>query len=580
MFTPASRQQGLVRRFGSVSAPDPYAQQHIVVERQESSRLTIVRVQPEDSARLYGPEPDQLSRSTHGTLVSPPTKSPRGSPRLSFASTTFSQQPPSPTRSLREVRGRSGSASRAAQMRPVSLTPQEVLDLAETSVHPSAASTAASSRRRSRSPTMFIPVPEKQLLPFLDRPSEVAAFIAAPPTSRLMALLEQAFPAHQRIRPPRSPSAPPPYTPSRSQSFADELASALAVYAERPRASFEDDPAQWSYAVLVEWMCTVPREAADDVAWIKKIRTCVMAHSEQICVALLSALGVPMGGFDEGNEDEEVEVEEDVLAPLPIHARRQTPTPTPTPVGRDFDSPSTVLGDVLDVDDDAFHLSVSEIIAPLPDTTQIYAIGESDESQSSSESEDELVVRRRRVGSGASTPRARSPRYDSTSSSSDPDTPASPPPVHRSLLGLIFEAHPRATGDVRVLPSLRGPTSFPAPVSSSLPPVPVKGKRKLRVAHVLSGAPGHAGYTWRPGGPLFARSFGGRGGENSDSEFEGEKVPPLLPKAVFDIKRPSIRQRSKSRETVRRLKDAKMIVPPNTPVSGVIELLPQLPASI
>lgn len=413
-----------------------------------------------------------------------------------------------------------------------------------------------------------------------------------------MALLEQAFPAHQRIRPPHSPSAPPPYTPSRSQSFADELASALAVYAERPRASFEDDPAQWSYAVLVEWMCTVPRETADDVAWIKKIRTCVMAHSEQICVALLSALGVPMGGFDEGNEVEEVE-EEDIIAPLPIHVRRKTPTPSSTPIGRDFDSPPTVLGNALNIDEDAFHLSISEIVAPAPDTTHIYAIGEGDESQSSSESEDELVIRKRRVGSGASTPRARSPRYDSTSSSSDPDTPASPSPVHRSLLGLIFEAHPRATGDVRVLPSLRAPTSFPAPVSASLPPVAIKGKRKLRVAHVLSGAPGHAGYTWRPGGPLFARSFGGRGGESSDSEFEGEKVPPLLPRyvivllnhsrvlfsdtpyrAVFDIKRPSMRQRSKSRETVRRLKDAKMIVPPNSPVSGVIELLPQLPASI
>lgn len=345
-----------------------------------------------------------------------------------------------------------------------------------------------------------------------------------------MALLEQAFPAHQRIRPPDSPSAPPPYTPSRSQSFADELASALAVYAERPRASFEDDPAQWSYAVLVEWMCTVPRETADDVAWIKKIRTCVMARSEQICVALLSALGVPMGGFDEGNDEEEVEAEEDILAPLPVHARRQTPTPTPTPADRDFDSPATVLGDALDVDDDAFHLSITEIVAPLPDTKQIYAIGESDES--SSEEEEELVVRRRRTGSGASTPRARSPRYDSTSSSSDPEDP---PPAHtmqRSLLGLIFEAHPRATGDVRLLPSLRAPTSFPAPISSTLPPVTVKGKRKLRVAHVLSGAPGHAGYTWRPGGPLFARSFGGMGGGNSDSEFEGEKVPPLLPKYV------------------------------------------------
>jgi hypothetical protein len=44
-----------------------------------------------------------------------------------------------------------------------------------------------------------------------------------------------------------------------------------------------------------------PRSEADDddAAWVRAILTCVMAHSEQICVNLLTALGVPMeGGAD------------------------------------------------------------------------------------------------------------------------------------------------------------------------------------------------------------------------------------------------------------------------------------------
>jgi hypothetical protein len=46
-------------------------------------------------------------------------------------------------------------------------------------------------------------------------------------------------------------------------------------------------------------MSTVSRSEAGDAVWVHSIRACVMARSEQICVTLLAALGVPMeGGAD------------------------------------------------------------------------------------------------------------------------------------------------------------------------------------------------------------------------------------------------------------------------------------------
>ncbi len=106
-----------------------------------------------------------------------------------------------------------------------------------------------------------------------------------------MALLEQAFPAHLRRQGIRSEdSHPPPASGQTSDSDSHPPT----------KPSYRDTlPRAWSYDMLLEWMSTVPRSEADDTTWVRAIRTCVMAHSEQICVTLLAALGVPMeGGAD------------------------------------------------------------------------------------------------------------------------------------------------------------------------------------------------------------------------------------------------------------------------------------------
>jgi hypothetical protein len=570
---PPTKYQSLTRRRGSASAHDPLAQhagQYALGERQAMSRLTIVRVAPDDAAKLYGygdGPPDGSPRGTRASLTPPHSPLMRAStgprrggggggghsPRLSFASSSFAEPGSgSPPRSPKEPRRRfSGSGSGPAQ-RHVALTPEQVVELAASSVRPPvlqrrpSAPALLGSRREPMpaaptisSPAKFIPVPDSQFLPFLDRPVEVAAFIGSPPTSRLMALLEQAFPAHLRIRrAPRDPSQPPPYTPSRAQSFADELAAALVAHAARPRAGF-DGPETWSYATLLEWMCAVPRAAADDAEWVRRLRECVMVRSEQICVALLSALGVPMEGTDELrlSHADPIDDEDALASPRPTRAMSATPTRTRTPRERDIPhrgvvtSPPTVLEDAEGEDADAFQLSITAIL-PTPEKEEpqharpwsrgsgssgsgrMAAIGESEDED---EHAHELEVRGRR---GSATARARSPAV-AAASESDTDTDDESP--YAELFGLTLCTMPRDAGD-GVLPSPRVPGgALPVPVTSHKPPA-----ARERVSHVLSGAPGHAGYTWRPGGPLFAPSFGGE----SDGEEE-EKVPPMVPKCVF-----------------------------------------------
>src|SRR5882762_5556788 len=60
-------------------------------------------------------------------------------------------------------------------------------------------------------------------------------------------------------------------------------------------------------------MCMIPRSLADDAEWARCIRTCVMAHSEQICVTLLAALGVPLEGLD--SVDPQVHPAESITQP-------------------------------------------------------------------------------------------------------------------------------------------------------------------------------------------------------------------------------------------------------------------------
>ncbi len=85
------------------------------------------------------------------------------------------------------------------------------------------------------------------------------------------------------------------------------------------------------------------------------------------------------------------------------------------------------------------------------------------------------------------------------------------------------------------LPSSVPHSAMPHAVASSVRPT--QRRNTVQVSHVLSGAPGYAGFTWRPGGPLFPMSFTGPtvGGEGLStglekdgdlSSFRTRLVPP------------------------------------------------------
>jgi hypothetical protein len=60
------------------------------------------------------------------------------------------------------------------------------------------------------------------------------------------------------------------------------------------------------------------------------------------------------------------------------------------------------------------------------------------------------------------------------------------------------------------LPSAVPNSAMPHAVASSVRPK--QRRNTVQVSHVLSGAPGYEGFTWRPGGPLFPMSFTGSTG--------------------------------------------------------------------
>jgi hypothetical protein len=271
--------------------------------------LTIVRVSQDDvqdhrDGHRFDSTPG--SPESHRASWSPSSPSPHHrtaqSRRLSFASSSFAHEPLSPVvpNSPPSYASRKRRSSTSLYAQRTSLTPQQICDLAQSSIQPEPPHIVkpqvieSSSLRRSpvhfrghlspTSPTTvnFHPLPDDQFLPFIDRPTEVSDFISTSPTNRLMALLEQAFPAHLRRR----------------RTHADSEDSQLPHRPTKP--SYRDTPPEaWSFDMLLEWMSTVPRSEADDTAWVRAIRACVMAHSEQISVTLLAALGVPMeGGAD------------------------------------------------------------------------------------------------------------------------------------------------------------------------------------------------------------------------------------------------------------------------------------------
>lgn len=259
-------------RKGSTTAPDPHglhSEINLNPFRSSLSTLTIVRTSPT-------PLPDIRSASPQRRIHrrSPPSDTTN---RLSFAFSSFAsnnsankEQPPSPSSSPRlppssprlrpssPHHGRSGSLSSSKPR----LTPDQIVDLARQAVNPkSLDSGSPTGIPHSITPATFTPLPDDIYLPFIDRPSEVAALISSPPDLKLFSLLAQTFP--------------------NNKSHID------------PSIQLPSNPIQWSYSHLIHHLTHIDRDIVPDYIWAIAARKCIHAHSELIWERVKGALGIP-----------------------------------------------------------------------------------------------------------------------------------------------------------------------------------------------------------------------------------------------------------------------------------------------
>ncbi|KAA1472676.1 hypothetical protein DENSPDRAFT_839021 [Dentipellis sp. KUC8613] len=538
----AQHPRSLSTRRGSVSAADPYAVRPEVTDsppRHLSSRLTILRVVPDDAEEYSSTNPNNdilpagpyIGRRANLERPSSPnyrrTSQNDPSPnRLSFASSSFSQDrtPSSPQQSLSTVGRRRSSLIGSPRGHPAPLTPREVYNLAHSPVltkaspiedldaiprlSPSALSVTGTQYPADRpkiEQPHIVPIPDNQFLPFIDRPTEVAAFLSTEPTNRLMALLQHAFPPDLRLKPsrPEDQSLAAPTSPA---AFAPAFQSALQRSKGQAAHEF-GDPETWSYETLLEWMCRVPREQANDLTWVLAVRRCVMAHNEQICVSLLSALGVPLEG----------------LETLEAEAAGWPPVEPAFP-GVQVSGP-TFVRSVEQLDESPFEVDIS----PIP-----FGRGPpyvpSDDSESTGSTRSRLSLGMESIDEGEDE------SFEEVTGEMDLE----PTPTASTSEGSVVQAlasleRPDKTRDSNKTPvpwSQQALTegsevgrdwhglciatsALPAgtPLISSFRPRPPpprvqRPKRNsINVAHMLSGAPGHMGFSWRPGGPLFPTTF-------------------------------------------------------------------------
>ncbi|KAF8202250.1 hypothetical protein BJ912DRAFT_944240, partial [Pholiota molesta] len=247
-------------RRGSVTAPDPFGV-HTTVNldpnRTSSSTLTIVRIQPATPA----PVPPALNEPPASpTPSSGPAPAEPPSTRVSFAFSSFGSSggprpsspsgshPPSPSSSprLRPSSPHLGASSFGGG-KP-RLTPDQLVDLARQATIPRPHIT---SPNEIPTPATFTPLPDDIFLPFIDRPTEVAALISSPPDT--FAKLHS--------------------------SPADQASKQAPV--DLPR-----DP-------LVHHLTKIDRDIASDFIWTIAARKCIFSHSELIWERIKGALGVP-----------------------------------------------------------------------------------------------------------------------------------------------------------------------------------------------------------------------------------------------------------------------------------------------
>lgn len=620
------RSRNVLHRGGSVSASDPFgmhASQNLSDERALMSRLTIVRVASDDFDST-STSPD----SRWSTTSSPHYRSGQSGQarRLSFASSSFAQDsislavPNSPPSYAN--RKRRPSASLHAQRS--FLTPEQLCDLAESSIQPRSLAKAdavelhhspfhspATSSSTSLSNTTFLPLPDGQFLPFLDRPNEVLEFISTSPTNRLMALLEQAFPAHLRRRRPPPEETVTSSPPSQTSAPDPRPPENCSYRNTHPRA--------WSFAALLEWMSTVPRSEAGDAVWVHSIRACVMARSEQICVTLLAALGVPM----EGGADLDI-------VSLPI-GLPDVDLALPELSTNFADGPLTQLPTVPEVPtnehEDAFQLEILPMTFESTDeaiksgaeqrshsgstsswspssrsssrlSNTMESIGENDVEQNVDTGTDSVPVESEFQISdehlpGEVTARAGSPVGMNATKNSEPIPDHDPLSAvadqwesdrftegdrHRmtwdqveNCYGLSISTCARLAADPS-LPSTVPNSAMPHAVASSVRPK--QRRNTVQVSHVLSGAPGYEGFTWRPGGPLFPMSFtgptGGSEGSGTGLGIGGNPDSFMTSNPVLKPRSRSRTKRSSSLGSRAKTNSKLPLTPPNSPVAFIV----------
>ncbi|KAF8504511.1 hypothetical protein F5888DRAFT_756910 [Russula emetica] len=623
--TQAYRPGNLSHRRGSVSASDPFGihvEQNLSDERALRSRLTIVRVLPEE---IQDHQDGHRHDSSPASSLQPRTGQSR---RLSFASSSFAHEPllPATPNSPPSYTSRKRRSATSLYAQRTSLTPQQLCDLVQSSTQPShfakseAIETSPSPRSPVHSPdhsssftsqttANFHPLPDGQFLPFLDRPTEVSDFINTNPTNRLMALLELAFPVHLCRQRTRTEDAQPPFGAANQTSGSCSHLPTKQSYRDAP-------PLAWSYDMLLEWMLTVTRSEADDAAWIHAIRTCVMAHSEQICATLLIALGVPMeGGADLDVVSLPVGVPDtDLVLPELFTAcaggpLAQLPTLPEAPSNEG---------------EDAFQLEIlpvtsetTDVLNKLPYTQHRSRSGSTSSWSPSSGSSSRLSTTMESIDEndheqdveigaeslpfeseghvaeehppGEVTARGGSPMGATTAKASD-QIPLSMMEEQwendggqftdddhwrraweqvENCHGLSISTCARPAADPS-LPSSVPHSAMPHAVAS--PVRPKQRRNTVQVSHVLSGAPGYAGFTWRPGGPLFPMSFTGAtgGGEGLSAGLEKDgnsnsfatSNPVLKPRSRSRTKRTSPTSGSRSKTKVEY-----PLTPPNSPVA-------------
>ncbi|KAL1406268.1 hypothetical protein Q8F55_007964 [Vanrija albida] len=279
---------GLRRRSsGAENIPAGITTRLILVKAPSDKDATPLRQRSKSSSNL-------VPVSSFAAFSDAPATS--RAPRRSFAAASFSLSPPpisaaggggSPVRRPSLSAAAAAPGGGAAPTPSKTLSPDEVLELARGLMSPVAATTGAESAKAQRrksltnlageqepepialEPVEYVEMDDDTLLPFSDRPAQVASLLANPVNETLVDLLSKSFPAG----------------------------------AARP--NWKEIPVtEWNWTEFERLLTKIDREECPDYEWVLLAREAVRERS----VALWEKLGVCLGCDPElmtaGDEDE------------------------------------------------------------------------------------------------------------------------------------------------------------------------------------------------------------------------------------------------------------------------------------